>query len=466
MAILIKGGRLVTGIDSFNADILVEDESISAVGRDLEAPPDAEIVDATGLLVLPGVIDPHVHVDLELKGHRSSDFTSTSRSAALGGVTTFITYITPEPGQTLMEAAEERKLQGLGRSHVDFGLHASLVRWDDREDDEIAEMIEAGIPSFKMYTTYADAGLASTDDQIYEALLLASEHGGLIEVHCENDWIIESKIRKLTEQGHLGPADHGASRPGYAEGEAVAAVIRAAYEAGASVYIVHTSSGETVQALMESEDVGLEVYAEVCPHHLLLDEELLAGPDGQRYATCPPIRSKAHREALWEALEEGLIHTIATDHAEFTAEAKDEGANDFRQLPMGVPGIGTLLPLMWEHGVRQGRLTENQLVDRLSTQPAEIFGLCPRKGTLARGTDADLVLFDPSCAVTITPAVTQGLADYSPYDGWEVSGWPVSTMLRGHWIVKDRELVGSHELGSFVHRSDVCQRPGHRSSQE
>jgi len=466
MAVLIKGGRLVTGVDSYNADILVEDESISAVGRGLDAPDGAEIVDATGLLVLPGVIDPHVHVDLELKGHRSSDFTSTSRSAALGGVTTFITYITPAVGQTLMEAAEQRKLQGRGRSHVDFGLHASLVRWNDREDDEIPQMIEAGIPSFKMYTTYADAGLMSTDEQIYHALLLTSQHGGLIEVHCENDWIIESKIRKLTEQGHLRPVDHGASRPGYAEGEAVAAVVRAAYEAGAPVYIVHTSSGEAVQALAEADDVGLEIYAEVCPHHLLLDEELLAGPEGQRFATCPPVRGEAHREELWEALEDGLIHAVATDHAEFTTEAKDEGANDFRQLPMGVPGVGTLLPLMWEFGVKAGRLTENQLVDRLCTQPAEIFGLSPRKGTLSQGTDADIVLFDSGCAETIKPALTQGLADYSPYDGWEVSGWPVSTMLRGHWIVRDRKLVGSHELGSFVHRRDVCQRPGHRSVEE
>jgi len=466
VAILIKGGKLVTGVDSYHADVLVDGDRIAEVGRDLTAPDGAEVVDAAGLLVLPGVIDPHVHVDLELRGHRSSDFTATSRSAALGGVTTFITYITPAPGQTLPEAADARKAHGVGRSHVDFGLHASLVRWDDREDDEIPQMIEAGIPSFKMYTTYADAGLMSTDEQLYHALLTVSQHGGLVEVHCENDWMIESKVRKLVEQGHTSPADHGGSRPGYAEGEAVAAVVRAAYDAGAAVYIVHTSSGEAVQTLAEAEDVGLEVYAEVCPHHLLLDEELLAGQDGQRYATCPPIRSEAHREALWEALEEGLIHTVATDHAEFAAEAKDEGAKDFRQLPMGVPGVGTLLPLMWEYGVRQGRISENELVDRMCTQPAEIFGLCPAKGTLDAGTDADIVLFDPDLPVTIAPETTQGIAGYSPYDGWRVSGWPVSTMLRGRWVVNDRELVGSHELGSFVHRKNVCQRPGHRASDE
>ncbi|MCD4689986.1 dihydropyrimidinase [bacterium] len=466
MTILIKGGRLVTAIDSYAADILVEDESIVAIGRDIDAPAGAELCDATGLLVLPGVIDSHVHVDLELKGHRSSDFTSTSRAAALGGVTSFLTYVTPAPGQPLMEAVQLRQEEAAGRCHVDYGLHASLVRWEDREDDEIPQMIEAGLPSFKMYTTYSESGLASSDEQLYHALLLVGRHGGLVEVHCENEWMIESKVRKLAEGGHLTPADHGASRPGYVEGEAVAAVVRAAYDAGAPVYIVHTSSGEAVQALEEADDVGLEVYAEVCPHHLLLDEGLLAGTDGQRYATCPPIRTEAHREALWEALEEGLIHVIATDHASFTAEAKDEGEKDFRQLPMGVPGVGTLLPLMWEFGVRGGRLSENELIDRLCTQPAEIFGLRPAKGTLEQGTDADIVLFDPNLAVTIAPETTQGYADYSPYDGLNVSGWPTSTMLRGRWVVKDRELVGSRELGLFIHRKHTCQRPGRRFDDE
>jgi dihydropyrimidinase len=252
------------------------------------------------------------------------------------------------------------------------------------------------------------------------------------------------------------------SRPGYAETEAVASVLRAAYNAGAPVYIVHVSADESVDAIEEAADLGLEVYAETCPHFLLLDDSKLAGKDGQRYAACPPLRREADQAALWDALDEGLLQVIATDHCEFTAADKDEGAHDFRKIPMGLPGVGTLLPLMWHFGVRAGRLRENDLIDRLSTQPSEIFGLYPRKGTLAPGSDADLVIFDPDLEVTITPAVLHGHADYSPYEGWTVRGWPVSTMVRGRWVVKDRELVGSHELGSFVERGKVCRRPGVR----
>jgi dihydropyrimidinase len=337
-----------------------------------------------------------------------------------------------------------------------------LVNWDDRMDTEIPEMIEAGIPSFKVYTVYSSSGLRSSEEQLYGALLAAGKHGGLIEVHCENEWIIERKVKRLVEDGRLSPADHAASRPSYVEGEAVAAVLRAAYEACAPVYIVHVSTAEAVDAIDEALELGLEVYAETCPHFLLLDERKLSGPDGHRYATCPPLRPEEHQEYLWDGLEDGQIHVIATDHAEFMAADKDAGASDFRRIPMGLPGIGTLLPLMWHFGVSAGRMRERDLVDRLCTQPAEIFGLYPEKGNLAVESDADLVVFDPHLRVTITPEVLHGHSDYSPYDGCEVTGWPVSTMLRGNWVVKDRELVGSHELGSFIVRGRVCQKPGKR----
>jgi dihydropyrimidinase len=463
MAVIIKGGKLVTAIDSYTADLLVEDGKIAEIGIDLAEPAGADVYDAAGKLVLPGVIDAHVHVDLELRGHASSGFLATTREAAFGGVTSFLTYVTPRKGEGLMEAVNARRAQADGQCYVDYGLHASLIRWDDREDDEIPRMIEAGIPSFKMYTVYSDAGLASEENELYQAFLLAGRHGGLIEVHCENEWMIESRITRLTNQGRLSAADHAESRPGYAEGEAVAAVVRVAYDAGAPVYIVHVSSGEAVKTIAEAKDLGIDVFAETCPHFLLLDEEKLAGADGQRFATCPPIRSDVHREELWNALEEELIQVVATDHAEFMSEAKDEGAADFRKIPMGVPGIGTLLPLMWQFGVREGRLTENGLVDLLSTHPAEIFGLCPEKGTLSPETDADIIIFDPALDVTITPDILHGYTDYSPYEGLKVTGWPVGTMVRGNWVVKDRELVGSHELGSFIKRGKVCQRPGHRA---
>ena len=211
-------------------------------------------------------------------------------------------------------------------------------------------------------------------------------------------------------------------------------------------------------------DLGLEVYAETCPHFLLLDERNLSGAAGQRYATCPPLRGKEHQSNLWGGLDDGLIQVIATDHCEFTAADKDADASDFRRIPMGLPGVGTLLPLMWHFGVSAGHMKERDLVDRLCTQPAEIFGLYPQKGNLAVGSDADLVVFDPELPVTITPEVLHGHSDYSPYDGFQVTGWPVSTMVRGEWVVKDRELVGSRELGSFIKRGKVCQKPGRRET--
>jgi dihydropyrimidinase len=432
------------------------------VGKDLQEPSDGDVYDASGKLVLPGVIDAHVHVALDLKGHLSSDFRATTRTAAFGGVTSFITYLTPEKGQTLSEALEARLAQATGECYVDFGLHASLVHWEDRTEDEVPEMIEAGLPSFKAYTVYSEAGLRSTDEQLYGALLNAGQHGGLVEVHCENEWIIQRKIKRLVDEGKLSPADHGRSRPSYVEGEAVGSVIRAAYDAGAPVYIVHVSTAEGVEVIDEAQELGVEVYAETCPHFLLLDDGRLEGPDGHRFATCPPLRNEEHAAHLWDALDDGLIQVIATDHAEFAAADKDAGADDFRKIPMGVPGVGTLLPLMWHFGVREGRMRESELVDRLCTQPAEIFGLYPEKGTLSPGSDADIVIFDPELPVTITPDVLHGHADYSPYEGLKVAGWPVSTMVRGEWVVKDRELVGSHELGSFIKRGRVCQKPGRR----
>jgi dihydropyrimidinase len=459
---LIKGGMLVTEIDSYESDVLIEDGRIAAIGRDLPVPQGCEIYDAAGKRVLPGVIDAHVHVSLDLSGHVSSDFLSTTREAALGGVTTILTYATPAKGQTLDEVVEERIGEAEGRCYIDYGLHAALVNWDDRESDEIPRMIDAGVPSFKAYTVYSSSGLRIDDEQLYAALLNVGRNGGLLEIHCENEWMIDRRLRRLVQEKRLRPIDHAASRPSYVEGEAIASVLRLAYDAGAPVYIVHVSTGEGVEAIDEAVELGLEVYAETCPHFLLLDETLLEGPNGQRCATCPPLRHRNHQRPLWESLEDGLIQVIATDHCAFSASDKDAGADDFRKIPMGLPGVGTLLPLMWHSGVRGGRMRENDLVERLCTQPAEIFGLYPQKGTLAQGSDADIVMLDPALEVTITPDLVGGHSDYSPYAGWAITGWPISTMVRGEWVVKDRELVGSHELGAFVRRGKVCQRPGNR----
>ena len=276
MNVLIQGGRLVTAIDSYEASVLVEDGRIARIGRDIEAPAGADVCDASGKLVLPGVVDVHVHVGLTLRDRVSSDFAATTREAAFGGVTSILTYATPRKGQTLAEAVEERRAQADGSCFVDYGLHAALVNWDEREDDEIPELIDGGVPSFKLYTAYSNEGLRSSEEELYRALLLAGRHHGLVEVHCENDWVIERKVRRFAEEGRLSPSDHAASRPSYVEAEAVGSVLRAAYDAGAPVYIVHVSTAEAVEAIVEAAELGVEVYAETCPHFLLLDEGKLA----------------------------------------------------------------------------------------------------------------------------------------------------------------------------------------------
>ncbi len=456
MKTLIRGGRLVTEIDSYHADILIDDGRIARIGKGLATPDGAEVYDASGKLILPGVVDSHVHVSLDLGGHVSSDFVSTTRAAAFGGVTSILTYATPVKGQLMSEAVDELKAQADGNCYVDFGVHAVLANWDDRRpDSEIPELIEAGVPSFKAYTVYSSSGLKSTDEQLYAALLAAGKHGGLVEVHCENEWIIERKVKRLAADGKLSPADHAASRPSYVEGEAVATVLRAAYEASAPVYIVHVSTAEAVDAIDEALELGLEVYAETCPHFLLLDERKLAGPDGHRYATCPPLRAEEHQACLWDGLDDGQIQVVATDHAEFTATDKDAGASDFRRIPMGLPGVGTLLPLMWHFGVSTGRMRERDLVDRLCTQPAEIFGLYPEKGNLGVDTDADLVVFDPHIPVTITADALHGHSDYSPYDGDEGDG-----MARVHdaarQLGRERPRARGIPRARFVCRARTC----------
>jgi len=460
---LLRGGRLVTEIDSYESSILIEDGQIAAVARDIEPPDGVETYDATGKLILPGVVDAHVHVGLDLRGETSSDFESTSREAAFGGVTTFLTYAMPAKGQRLSEIVEARQAQADGRCYVDFGLHAALVNWPERDDDEIPELIAEGVPSFKMFTVYSREGWRSSDEDLYRALLLCGRHGGLVEVHCENEWMVNRKVKRMVAEGRLSALDHARSRPSYVEGEAVANALRVAYDAAAPIYIVHVSSGESVEAIDEAIELGVEVYAETCPHFLILDETALEGPMGHRQATCPPLRPAAHRDALWEALNDCQIQVVATDHAEFRAAAKDAGAADFREIPMGIPGVGTLLPLMWQFGVVAGRITENELVDSLCTEPCEIFGLHPAKGTLAVGSDADIVVFDPEFRQVIGPDALHGYTDYSPYEGVEVTGWPVSTMVRGEWVVRDLELVGDPGHGVFVRRGQVCQRPGRRS---
>ena len=460
--LVIRDGRIVTGIDSYDASILIERGVIKAIGRHLEVPDDVPVYDAGGKLILPGVVDARAHVSEERVGHESSGFEETTREAALGGVTTYITDARPAERQSLPDAVDAAVLEATGLSHVDFALHAGYARASEREDGEVADLVEFGVPSLTVSTGGIDDPTAIGDDELYSLLLEAAREKALVCVRCETGWLTRRRTDRLAGDGKLDASELAASRPSYAEGEAVARTLRAAFQAEAPVCLVNVSTGESIAAVWEAADLGINVYCQATPHHLILDEELLSRADGHRFATAPPLRGRLHREALWEGIEEGLVQAVASDHCSFTADEKDSGAADFRRIPLGVPGIGTLLPAMWTAAVATGRLSENELVDLLSTQPAELFGLYPRKGSIREGADADLVVFDPELALDATPDVVGGHSDYTLYDTGSLIGWPVATMVRGVWVVQDRKVVGSPSHGAFVPRTKVCQRPGVR----
>jgi dihydropyrimidinase len=460
--LLIQGGRIVSGIDSYSASILIEDGTITAVGRHLDAPDDAVVCDVSGKLVLPGVVDVRTHVREERSGRVSGGFEDTSREAALGGVTTYLAHAYPVRGQSLPDAVDTAVLEATGASYVDFAFHAGYSRTDEREDGEIADLVEQGVPSLVASTGSLDDPTSLSDDDLYALLLESARDGALVSVRCETGWMTARRTGRLEEEGRLAAADLAKARPSYAEGEAVGRALRAAFLADAPIVVANVSTGEAVAAVDEASDLGLNVYSQTTPHHLVLDESLLERADGYRFATAPPLRGAVHREALWEGIEEGLVHMVASDHCSFIAAEKEEGAGDFRRIPLGVSSIGTLLPVLWTAGVLAGRMTENELVDLVATQPAETFGLYPRKGVIREGADADLVVFDPGLSLEATPDVVRGHSDYTVYEDRALTGWPVATMVRGVWVVEERRVVGTPVHGAFVPRTTVCQRPGVR----
>jgi dihydropyrimidinase len=458
--LLIEGGRVVGPIDSFHASVLIEDGTITAVGRHLEPPDGAEIVDARGLLVLPGLIDSSAHIRAERSGVESSGYEETTREAALGGVTTLMAQACPSERETLLDAVDAAVLEATGASHIDFAFHAVYTRLADRQDDEIPALVAQGVPSVAARTGDVDDPTALGDDELYALLLTASRAGLLVSVHCETGWMTRRRTKRLAERGALEASDLSESRPSFAEGEAVARALRAAFQADAPICVANVSTAEAIAAAGEATDLGVDAYCQTTPHYLVLDEERLTRVDGHRFMTVPPFRGTAHREALWEGIEDGLLQVIASDHCSFTADEKDAGAGDFRRIPPGIPSMGTLLPVLWTAGVRGGRLTENELVDLVSIHPAELYGLYPRKGGIQEGADADLVLFDPELELVATSDVVGGHSDYAVYDEETLVGWPVATMVRGEWVARDRQVIGSPAHGEFVPRSTVCQRPG------
>ena len=462
--LLFRGGTLITASEMLEADVLVADEKIVAIGRDLVAP-DAEIVDVQGKFLLPGGIDPHVHYDLPMFNTVSSDdhYTGT-KAAAFGGTTTVMDFI-PQDWPTLEEAVQAWH-EKAAKAAVDYGFHMNITRWDEQTRAELPRLPEWGITTIKVFMAY-NGRLRLQDGEIFETMRLAWQHGVLTMLHAENGDVIDILVREALEAGHTEPVWHARTRPAWGAVDAVLRGAMLAAQAEAPLYIVHMNTAGGAEMLQYAREQGLPVMGETCPQYLFFTEDDLARPDGAKWICSPPMRSREDNEMLWHALEQNWLSTIGTDHCPFFYDGtkpivyegeeiaipgKELGKDDFTKIPNGLPGVGDRLPVLWTEGVVKGRLTPQQFVAYTSTNPAKIFGLYPRKGTLAPGADADIAVWDPDLKVRYGVAVAQHRTDYNLYEGWDLTGFPVQVYLRGHLIVREGEWLGRRGMGRFLKR--------------
>lgn len=451
MRTLIRGGTLALPDGPAHAELLLEDERIAAAGTALKAP-DAKVVDAQGCLVLPGMIDTHTHFDLPVSGTvTADDFGSGTRAAILGGTTTVLDFATQDRGGTLRAAYEAWRGRMEGKAYCDVGFHMAITDWSEATAREVGEMVGLGITSFKLYMAYP--ALMLEDDALYAALRRIAEVGGITGVHCENGRLVDALTAAQRKRGNMGPQGHPASRPPLVEAEAIARLLRIARLAQAPVNIVHLSSRAGLEALRENRAQGQPVYVETCPQYLLLQDACYAQADGAKYVCSPPIRGIEDQAALWQAVEDGTVYTIGTDHCSFRyADQKQRGRWDFTAIPNGLPGVEHRLALMMTAGVDAGRIPLRTLTRLMAEQPARLFGLYPQKGVLRPGSDADIVLWDPSRAHVIEARTQAQRVDYTPYEGFEASGGVRDVWLRGRQVVVNGAAQAAR-IGHYVTRN-------------
>ena len=453
--LLVRGGRLVTAGGVLEADLLAQGEHIKAIGTRLTASHDTRVIDAEGCYVFPGVIDAHTHVELDTGVYQTADdWYVGTRAAACGGVTTLVDFATQFPGQTFGEAVETR--QGEARNAViDYGLHVMITDLPRGREDEVSVLPELGTPSAKLYTTYRP-NYYLDDATILRLMRACAEHGVLPLVHCENDDLVTAQTEALVAADKTGWRHHGASRPALAEEEAIQRVLFLADAADSAVHICHCSTARSVALVAEAVDSGQRATCETCPQYLLLDRSAYEGPDAWKFILQPPLRDPEEPGRLWRLVEAGLVDLIGTDHCDYTKDQK-LASRDFTETPGGLPGLETLLPLMFTEGVGTGRLTPTQLSELLSIHPAKVWGMWPRKGALQPGSDADLVVYDPEPTGQIRAEELHHRAGYSPYEGVEVEGRVKATVSRGEVIYRDGRFTGKKGRGEFVRRQSLLE---------
>ena len=454
--LLFSGGTVVTAEGSYQADVLVEDGKVSAVGTNLDAN-GAETVEAGGKLVMPGFIDAHTHMDMPFGGTVAADDWATgTEAAAAGGTTTIIDFALQEEGGTLAGAFDTWTEKARGKAVIDYGFHVAITDLRDDIKDELPSLAEKGVASVKIFMAYKGTPLYTEDDDLFEVLQLSKDAGVLVLVHAENGDVISKLQEQALARGDIAPKFHALTRPVEVEAEATGRAIRLAEVAEAPILVVHVSCAAALEEIHRAHERGQKVYAETCPQYFALKYEDLdrEGFEGAKYVCSPPLRDPSNRPALWNGLKFGDLQIFGSDHCAFNYEGQKElGRDNFVNIPNGLPGAEERAMALWTLGVREGKLSENQFVAVLSTNQARIYGAYPKKGTLAPGADADIVLWDPELSTTATVGNRHGNVDYTPYEGMSFHGGPAAVYVRGGLVYKDGEVVGERGSGKFIERS-------------
>jgi dihydropyrimidinase len=460
---IIKNGTVVTATDTYVADVAISNGKISALGNNLGEQNSAKIIDASGKLVLPGGIDVHTHLDMPFGGTTSADdFETGTRAAAFGGTTTLIDFAIQYKGQPLRQAFDTWMSKAASKAVCDYAFHCIVTDVSGGQLGEMNDLIQEGVTSFKLFMAYP--GVFMLDDgSIFKALQTTSKNGGLICMHAENGSAIDVIVQQALAEGKKAPKYHALTRPTTAEAEAVGRAVALAEMAGAPIYIVHLSCNEALEKVREARDRGLPVYAETCPQYLYLSLENMDAPgfEGAKYVFTPPLREKWNQEKLWNGLKQDHLQVVSTDHCPFCfKEQKELGKDDFTKIPNGGPGVEHRMSLIYSGGVAGGRFSVNRFVELVSTTPAKLFGLYPRKGTIAVGSDADLVIFDPKRKHTISAKTHHMRVDYSMFEGITVTGMADVVMSRGKIVIEGDKFLGRVGGGEFLKRQTYAQVNG------
>src|SRR5215471_4278644 len=452
---IIRNGSVVTATDTYVADVAISNGKIAAIGKDLPSQNASHLIDASQKLVLPGGIDVHTHLDMPFGGTMSADdFETGTRAAAFGGTTTLIDFAIQYKGQPLRQAFDTWMSKASSKAVCDYAFHCIVTDISGGQLSEMNDLIHEGVTSFKLFMAYP-GGFMLDDGSIFKALQMTSKNGGLICMHAENGSAIDVIVQQVLAEGKKAPKYHALTRPTTAEAEATARAIALAEMAGAPLYIVHLSCNDALEKVREARDRGLPAYAETCPQYLYLSLENMEAPgfEGAKYVFTPPLREKWHQEKLWQGLAKDTLQVVSTDHCPFCfKEQKELGKDDFTKIPNGGPGIEHRLSLVYTGGVHGKHFSPNRFVQLVSTAPAKLFGLYPRKGTIAVGSDADLVIFDPNAEHVISAKTHHMRVDYSMFEGIRVKGMPRTVLSRGRPVIESGKFVGRAGSGEFVRR--------------